>query len=45
MVWLTVRGARRLEVALAAWRLAQDELEQRLSVDLARRLAAEAAAL
>ena len=34
MVWLTEKGARRLEAALAAWRLAQDELEQRLSVDL-----------
>ena len=45
MVWLTEKGARRLEAALAAWRLAQDELEQRLSVDLVRRLAAEAAAL
>lgn len=45
MVWLTEKGARRLEVALAAWRVAQDELEQRLSVDLARRLALEAAAL
>ena len=45
MVWLTEKGARRLEAALAAWRLAQDELEQHLSVDLVRRLAAEAAAL
>ena len=45
MVWLTEKGARRLEAALAAWRVAQDELEQRLSVDLVRRLAAEAAAL
>ena len=45
MVWLTEKGARRLEAALAAWRLAQHELEQHLSVDLVRRLAAEAAAL
>jgi DNA-binding MarR family transcriptional regulator len=45
MVWLTEKGARRLETALAAWREAQDALEQHLSVDLARRLATEAAAL
>lgn len=45
MVWLTEKGARRLETALAAWRQAQDELERHLSVDLARRLAHEAAAL
>ena len=45
MVWLTEKGACRLEAALAAWRLAQNELEQRLSVELARRLAAEAATL
>ena len=44
MVWLTEKGARRLEAALVAWRTAQDELGQRLSVDRAR-LAAEAAAL
>jgi DNA-binding MarR family transcriptional regulator len=45
MVWLTEKGARRLETALAAWRQAQDELERHLSVELARRLAHEAAAL
>jgi DNA-binding MarR family transcriptional regulator len=45
MVWLTEKGARQLEAALVAWRLAQSELEQRLSVDLARQLAAEAATL
>ena len=45
MVWLTEKGARRLETALAAWRAAQDALEQHLSVDLARRLAHEAAGL
>jgi DNA-binding MarR family transcriptional regulator len=45
MVWLTEKGARRLETALAAWREAQDELERHLSVDLARKLAHEAATL
>lgn len=45
MVWLTEKGARRLEMALAAWRQAQAELERRLSVPLARRLAVEASAL
>jgi DNA-binding MarR family transcriptional regulator len=45
MVWLTEKGARRLEMALAAWREAQGELERHLSVDLARQLAAETMAL
>ena len=45
MVWLTEKGARRLETALAAWRQAQDALERHLSVDLARRLAHQAATL
>jgi DNA-binding MarR family transcriptional regulator len=45
MVWLTEKGARRLETALAAWRQAQDELKRHLSVDLARRLAHESASL
>jgi DNA-binding MarR family transcriptional regulator len=45
MVWLTEKGARRLETALAAWRQAQDELERHMSVDLARQLAHEAASL
>ena len=45
MVWLTDKGARRLETVLAAWRQAQDELDRHLSVDLARRLAHQAAAL
>lgn len=45
MVWLTEKGARRLETALVAWREAQKELVRHLSVDLARKLAHEAAAL
>jgi DNA-binding MarR family transcriptional regulator len=45
MVWLTEKGARRLETALVAWRTAQDELEKRLSTDLARQLAREALAI
>ena len=45
MVWLTEKGARRLEAALATWRTAQDALGERLSVDLARRLADQAASL
>ena len=42
MVWLTEKGARRLEAALASWRLAHAELGKTLSTDLARRLAQEA---
>ena len=45
MVWLTEKGARRLETALAAWKRADALLAQRLSVDLARRLAHQAAEL
>ncbi|MBR2816639.1 MAG: MarR family transcriptional regulator [Reyranella sp.] len=39
LVWLTEKGARRLEAALAAWRKAHNELEQMISTDLVRRLA------
>jgi len=38
-VWLTEAGARRLETAIRAWRRAHTKLAQRLSPDLARRLA------
>lgn len=41
MVWLTEKGARRLEAALASWRLAHAELGRILSTDLVRRLALE----
>lgn len=41
LVWLTEKGARRLEAAIAIWRKAHTELERRLSVDLVRRLALE----
>ena len=44
-VWLTEKGARRLEAAVPAWRKANAELEKRLSSGLARRLANEAKAL
>src|SRR5205807_671104 len=39
-VWLTETGARRLEAALPVWRRAHAKLSERLSPDLARRLAA-----
>lgn len=42
MVWLTEKGARRLETALASWRQAHAQLSRQLSVDLVRRLAREA---
>ena len=42
MVWLTEKGARRLEAALASWRLAHTELGKIVSTDLVRRLALEA---
>jgi DNA-binding MarR family transcriptional regulator len=42
MVWLTEKGARRLESALASWRQAHAQLSRQLSVDLVRRLAREA---
>jgi DNA-binding MarR family transcriptional regulator len=45
LVWLTEKGARRLETALAVWRKANAELERLLSVDLVRRLALETEAL
>lgn len=45
LVWLTEKGARRLEAAITVWRKAQTELEGILSVDLARRLALETEAL
>jgi hypothetical protein len=41
MVWLTEKGARRLEAALASWRRAHAELGKFLSTDLVRRLALE----
>ena len=44
-VWLTETGARRLEAALPIWRNAQSLLSERLSPDLARRLADESEAL
>lgn len=42
MVWLTEKGARRLEAALVSWRRANAELDRILSPELARRLAVEA---
>lgn len=45
MVWLTEKGARRLESALAAWRQAHARLAEHLSVDLVGRLAREARGL
>ena len=42
MVWLTEKGARRLEASLAAWRLAHAELKKSLSTDLVQRLSVEA---
>ena len=44
-VWLTEKGARRLEAAIPAWRKAHAKLARRLSPDLAQRLAEKAAAL
>jgi DNA-binding MarR family transcriptional regulator len=44
-VWLTEKGARRLEAAIPVWRKAHARLARRLSVDRARRLAREAEAL
>src|ERR1700736_3404502 len=44
-VWLTERGARRLEAAIPVWRRAHAKLATLLSPDLARRLADEAEAL
>lgn len=45
MVWLTEKGARRLDTALAAWRQAHAKLAERISVDSVRRLAREADSL
>jgi len=45
MVWLTEKGARRLETALACWRQAHARLAEHLSVDLVGRLAREARSL
>ena len=45
MVWLTEKGARRLEVALAAWRHAHAQLAKQLSVETVRRLVREAETL
>lgn len=39
VVWLTEKGARRLEVAIALWRTAHGELEHLLAGRLAHRLA------
>jgi len=44
-VWLTETGVRRLDAAIPIWRRAQDKLSERLSADLARRLATESEAL
>ena len=41
VVWLTEKGARRLEAALASWRQAHAELDKFISTDLTRRLALE----
>lgn len=45
MVWLTEKGARRLETALAAWRQAHAALAKRVSVDIVHRLTREVDAL
>lgn len=45
VVWLTEKGARRLEAALAAWRQAHLELGKVVSVDNVHRLAEESAKL
>ena len=45
MVWLTEKGARRLEASLASWRVAQAELGKILSIDLVRQLTVEAEGL
>jgi len=44
-VWLTETGARRLEAAIPVWRQAHAKLAERLSPDLAKRLADETEAL
>ena len=45
MVWLTEKGARRLEAALAAWRQAHAVLARQVSIDAVRRLTREVDAL
>lgn len=45
MVWLTEKGARRLEAALVSWRQAHTRLAEHLSVDLVGRVAREARSL
>jgi DNA-binding MarR family transcriptional regulator len=45
MVWLTEKGARRLEAALAAWRQAHAALAKEVSIDTVRRLTREVDAL
>ena len=45
MVWLTETGARRLEAALPAWHRAHALLSERMSSDLARRLAEDTSTL
>ena len=42
MVWLTEKGARRLEASLVSWRQAHAELGKLVSTDLVQRLALEA---
>ena len=42
MVWLTEKGARRLEASISSWRQAHAELGKVLSTDLVQRLALEA---
>jgi DNA-binding MarR family transcriptional regulator len=44
-VWLTERGARRLEAAIPLWRAANAALAERMSADLAGALAEASAAL
>lgn len=41
MVWLTEKGARRLEAALVSWRQAHAELDELVSPELTRRLSLE----
>ncbi len=45
MVWLTEKGARRLEAALAAWRQAHSALARQVPMDAVRRLTREVDAL
>lgn len=45
MVWLTEKGARRLEAALAVWRQAHARLARQVSVESVRRLSREVESL